>query len=57
MEKEEPKKDYSYLKKDLLKILTVVGLLVAIMVILLVLDQQTSFISRTASKIMKVLIK
>jgi len=57
MKKEELIKDYSYLKKDLLKVLIITGLLVIIIIGLSLLDYQTNFISNIASKIMKVLIK
>ncbi|MFN3301695.1 MAG: hypothetical protein ACK413_01540 [Patescibacteria group bacterium] len=57
MNQEEKIKDYSYLKKDLTKVLILTGILIIIIIGLSILDRKTNCISKLADEIMNVLIK
>ncbi len=57
MAKKEITKDYSYLKKDLLKVLILTGTLLILIIALFILEKKTNYILSLTEKIMNILIK
>lgn len=55
--KEEITRNYSHFKKDLIKVFSLSGILIIIIIFLHLLDLKTDYISQIAEKIINILIK